>query len=80
MSNTFSILSTRELDKNFNQEILSLGIRVDAVPFISIEYVDNVEVIPVPRNSAYTAEQGETTVDNQTLENYILSKCVSLTS
>lgn len=43
MSNTFSILSTRELDKNFNQEILSLGIRVDAVPFISIEYVDNVE-------------------------------------
>ena len=44
------------------------------------EYVDNVEVIPVPRNSAYTAEQGETTVDNQTLENYILSKCVSLTS
>ncbi len=44
------------------------------------EYVDNVEIIPVPRNAAYTATKGETTVDNTTIKNYILSKCVSLTS
>src|SRR5574344_1998682 len=41
------------------------------------EYVDNVEIIPVPRNAAYTATKGETTVDNTTIKNYILSKCVS---
>jgi hypothetical protein len=44
------------------------------------EYVDGVEVIPVPRNSAYTASQGETTVDNATLKQYILNKCVDITS
>lgn len=44
------------------------------------EYVDNVEVIPVPRNSAYTASQGETTVDSEQMRQYILSKCISVTS
>lgn len=40
------------------------------------EYVDDVEIIPVPRNAAYTASQGETTVDNETIKNHILSKAV----
>lgn len=43
------------------------------------EYVDDVEIIPVPRNAAYTASQGETTVDNDTIKNYILSHSVSIT-
>lgn len=44
------------------------------------EYVDGVEIIPVPRNSAYTASQGETTVDNTTIKDYILSKCITITN
>lgn len=44
MSDKLYILSTREIDSDFKQEILSLGINVDAIPFISIDYVDNVEV------------------------------------
>ena len=43
------------------------------------EYVDDVEIIPVPRNAAYTASQGETTVDNDTIKNYILSHAVTIT-
>lgn len=43
------------------------------------EYVDDVEIIPVPRNAAYTASQGETTVDNDTIKNYILSHSVTIT-
>lgn len=42
------------------------------------EYVDEVDIIPVPRNNAYTASQGETTVDNETIKQYILSKCVTI--
>ena len=42
------------------------------------EYVDDVEIIPVPRNAAYTASQGETTVDNNTIKNYILSHAVTI--
>ena len=42
------------------------------------EYVDDVEIIPVPRNSTYTANQGETTVDNSTIESYILSHAVTI--
>lgn len=42
------------------------------------EYVDDVEIIPVPRNAAYTATQGETTVDNDTIKNYILSQAVTI--
>ena len=42
------------------------------------EYVDDVEIIPVPRNAAYTASQGETTVDNETIKNYILSHAVTI--
>lgn len=42
------------------------------------EYVDDVEIIPVPRNSAYTASQGETTVDNSTIRDYILSHAVTI--
>ena len=42
------------------------------------EYVDDVEIIPVPRNAAYTASQGETTVDNDVIQNYILSKAVTI--
>ena len=43
------------------------------------EYVDDVEIIPVPRNAAYTASQGETTVDNETIKQHILNKCVTIT-
>ena len=43
------------------------------------EYVDDVEIIPVPRNAAYTASQGETTVDNETIKNHILSQAVTIT-
>ena len=42
-------------------------------------YVDDVEIIPVPRNAAYTASQGETTVDNETIKQHILNKCVTIT-
>ena len=42
------------------------------------EYIDDVEIIPVPRNAAYTASQGETTVDNETIKNYILSQAVAI--
>ena len=42
------------------------------------EYLDDVEIIPVPRNKAYTANQGETTVDNETIKQHILSKCVNI--
>lgn len=42
------------------------------------EYVDDVEIIPVPRNSNYTATQGETTVDNETIKQHILNKCVTI--
>lgn len=42
------------------------------------EYVDGVEVIPVPRNANYTAEQGETVVDNATIKEHILSKCITI--
>ena len=42
------------------------------------EYIDDVEIIPVPRNAAYTASQGETTVDNETIKNYILSHAVTI--
>lgn len=44
------------------------------------EYVDGVEIIPVPRNSAYTASQGETTIDNEVMRQFIMSKCISITS
>ena len=43
------------------------------------EYVDDVEIIPVPRNAAYTAQQGETTVDNEIIKQHILNKCVTIT-
>ena len=43
------------------------------------EFVDDVEIIPVPRNAAYTAQQGETTVDNETIKQHILNKCVTIT-
>jgi len=42
------------------------------------EYVESVQIIPVPRNEAYTASQGETTVDNETIKQYILSQCVTI--
>ena len=42
------------------------------------EYVEDVEIVPVPRNQAYTASQGETTVDNDTIKQFILSKCVTI--
>lgn len=44
------------------------------------EYVDGVEIIPVPRNAAYTASQGATAVDNETIKNDILAKCVTITN
>lgn len=43
------------------------------------EFLDDVEIIPVPRNAAYTAQQGETTVDNETIKQHILNQCVTLT-
>ena len=38
------------------------------------KYMDDIEIIPIPRNSEYTANQGETKVDNETIKQYILSK------
>ncbi len=43
------------------------------------EYVDDVEIVPVPRNAAYTASQGETTVDNEIIKQHIMNQCVQLT-
>ena len=42
------------------------------------EYIEDVEIWPVPRNAAYTAQQGETLVDNETIRDHILSKCVTI--
>lgn len=42
------------------------------------EYVDDVEIVPVPRNSTYTAKQGETTVDNNVIQNYIMSNAMKI--
>ena len=42
------------------------------------EWVSGVEIIPVPRNAAYTAKQGETTVDNKTISDYILSNAIDI--
>ena len=44
------------------------------------KYVSGVEVIPVPRNSAYTSSQGETTVDSEEMKQYILSHTISINS
>ena len=44
------------------------------------ELVGDVEIIPVPRNAAYTAAQGETQVDNDTIRQYILNQCVDLSN
>ena len=43
------------------------------------EYLDDVEIIPVPRNAAYTAASGETIVDNETIRNYIMSQAATIT-
>ena len=40
----------------------------------------NPKNAPVPRNSSYTSSQGETSVSNETMEQYILSKCITVTS
>ena len=42
------------------------------------EYVDGVEIIPVPRNASYTASAGSTQVDNDTIRQYILSQCIEV--
>lgn len=44
------------------------------------KYISGVEIIPVPRNSAYTASQGETTVDSEEMKQYILSKTIDIES
>lgn len=44
------------------------------------KYVTGVEIIPVPRNSAYTSSQGETTVDSEEMKEYILSHTVAIDS
>ena len=44
------------------------------------KYVSGVEIIPVPRNSAYTASQGETTIDSEEMKQYILSHTISIDS
>ncbi len=43
------------------------------------EFATDVEIVPVPRNQAYTAQQGETSVDNETIKEHILSNCVTIT-
>ena len=43
------------------------------------EYVDDVEIIPVPRNSNYTGEAGDTMVESEVIKNHILSQCVNIT-
>lgn len=43
------------------------------------EYVDDVEIIPVPRNATYTAEAGTAQVDNETIKQHILAQCVTIT-
>ena len=44
------------------------------------ELVGDVEIIPVPRNKAYTAAQGETQVDNELIKQHILDQCVDLSN
>ena len=44
MSDPITILSTREIDQEFKQGIQALGMKLEVVPFISIESFDNVEV------------------------------------
>ena len=42
------------------------------------QYVSEVKVIPVPRNAAYTASQGETAIDNEEMKQLILSQTVDI--
>lgn len=42
------------------------------------EYVQNVEIVPIPRNSAYTKAEGATEVSTDEIKNYILQKCVNI--
>ncbi len=44
------------------------------------EYVDGVEIIPVPRNASYTASAGSTQVDNDTIKHYVESQCIEVDS
>ena len=45
-----------------------------------IEYVSNVEIIPVPRNSNYTKEEGSTTVSTEEITSYIYNKTETITN
>ena len=38
----------------------------------------NVSITPIPRNENYTIAAGETSVDNDTIKNYILSNCENI--
>lgn len=44
------------------------------------EYVDGVEIIPVPRNSTYTATAGSTEVTSDDVQRYIESQCENVDS
>ncbi len=44
------------------------------------EYVSNVEIIPVPRNSNYTKEEGSTTVSTEEITSYIYNKTETITN
>lgn len=41
-------------------------------------HISGVDIIPVPRNKTYTAENNSTSVSSETIKNLILSKCVSI--
>lgn len=42
------------------------------------EYINGVEIIPVPRNANYTKEEGATTISSEEIKQYILSQSVNI--
>lgn len=42
------------------------------------EYLGGMKVMPIPRNASYSAIEREATIDSQYIENYILSKSITV--
>lgn len=42
------------------------------------EYIGGISVMPIPRNASYTATPSDTTIDSQYIQNFILSKSITV--
>lgn len=42
------------------------------------EYIGNVTVMPIPRNASYSAQEREAEIDSQYIQDYILSKSITI--